>query len=192
MYRMSRGGDFHLPKTTTAPGAERGALDNCWTGWALEQKSIQIPCFQAEDGKEVPITSTPVSLNNKNNFFYVPIIFDPLSTHEGNIDGSAIRVLCQFTRTSDGTLLWPDKNTPYQLLPQSGSKYAYIFFPLQNRNTGHLRWQTGVSYHYTVTIRTQGTLPSAQSEIQKKSSPQSLHSGTDRSNDISVVETAWN
>ena len=32
MYRMSRGGDFHLPKTTTAPGAERGALDNCWTG----------------------------------------------------------------------------------------------------------------------------------------------------------------
>lgn len=192
MYRMSRGGDFHLPKTTTAPGAERGALDNCWTGWALEQKSIQIPYFQAEDGKEVPITSTPVSLNNKNNFFYVPIIFDPLSTHEGNIDGSAIRVLCQFTRTSDGTLLWPDKNTPYQLLPQSGSKYAYIFFPLQNKNTGHLRWQTGVSYHYTVTIRTQGTLPSAQSQIQKKSSPQSLHSGTDRSNDISVVETAWN
>ncbi len=115
-----------------------------------------------------------------------------MSTHEGNIDGSAIRVLCQFTRTSDGTLLWPDKNTPYQLLPHTGSKYAYIFFPLQNRNTGHLRWQTGVSYHYNVTIRTQGTLSSAQSAIQKKSSPRSPLSGTDRSNDISVVETGWN
>lgn len=192
MYRMSRGGDFHFPKATTAPGAGRGALDNCWTNWALEQKSMQIPYFQADDGMEVPLTSTPVSLQNKNNFFYVPIIFDPMDVHEGNITGSAIRVLCQFTNTADGTLIWPNNDTPYQLLPFSGSKYAYIFFPLQNKNTGHLRWQTGISYHYTITVRTQGSLPSSESAIKQKSSPQPPHSGTNRGNDISVVETDWN
>lgn len=192
MYRMSRGGDFQFPKTTTAPEAGRGALDNCWTDWALEQKSIQIPYFQADDGMEVPLTSTPVSLQNKNNFFYVPIIFDKMETHDGNITGSAIRVLCQFTNTADGTLIWPNKDTPYQLLPFSGSKYAYIFFPLQNKNTGHLRWQSGISYHYTITVRSQGTLPSSEADAKKKSSPQSLHPGANRSNDISVVETGWN
>ena len=115
-----------------------------------------------------------------------------MDVHEGNITGSAIRVLCQFTNTADGTLIWPNKDTPYQLLPFSGSKYAYIFFPLQNKNTGHLRWQTGISYHYTITVRTQGSLPSSESAIKQKSSPQAPHSGTNRGNDISVVETDWN
>lgn len=192
MYRMSRGGDFQFPKTTTAPGAQRGALDQYWTNWALEQKSIQIPYFQADNGKEVPVSSTPASLQNKNNFFYVPIIFDPMEVHEGNISGSAIRVLCQFTNSADGTLLWPDKDTPYQLLPFTGSKYAYIFFPLQNKHTGHLRWHSGVSYRYTVTIRTQGSLPSSQSGAKKKPSPWPSLSGTGHSNDILVEESPWN
>ena len=69
---------------------------------------------------------------------------------------------------------------------------AYIFFPLQNKNTGHLRWQSGISYHYTITVRSQGTLPSSEADAKKKSSPQSLHPGANRSNDISVVETGWN
>lgn len=162
LYDVAGSGTFMLPKESTTDRTDTDQFKNCWYHHLSNRYQI-VPYFQSGDGQEVPLTTLPARLCTGNNYFYIPIPFEPVKENNGYIAGTAIRVLCKLIRTEDGQRIWPNQFTPYQLLGPGGlnSGYAYIYFPLLDERLDHSEWLPGYDYHYTVRILKQGTLPTS-------------------------------
>lgn len=161
LYNVSTGGEFYFPDFSTTAG--HPDIDACWPEYISDQAHGMFPYYKAAEGRALKITDVPKSLDNQGNVFLVPFIFPPLHENNGHIAGSAIRLTCRFVSPTTGKIIWPDKDTPYQLLPDANNReWGYIFFPLQDdsRTSG---WRPGMNYNYRLTIAQAGTLPALSS-----------------------------
>lgn len=193
LFNVCTNSTFFFPKESTYPRDEIGQLNGCWADWTQSNANDTVAFFISENPEGVRVDSIPYSIGNQDNIFYIPHVFRPLLENNGYISGSGIRILCKVTNRESGQQIWPNRDTPYQLVPQQwGYRWAYIFLPLSdtslpsdhNRN----RWLPGHHYNYNIRIRQEGVLPPV---------PQSAASGKYRRipasglNDIEVTTSPY-
>lgn len=161
LYNVCVGGEFYFPDFSTPAG--HPDIDGCWPTYISDQAHGMFPYYIADEGRALRLTDRPQHIDNQGNIFLIPFTFPPLHENNGHIAGSAIRLTCRFVSPATGEIIWPDKETPYQLLPDANNRdWGYIFFPLQDdsRTSG---WRPGMNYNYRLTIAQAGTLPALSS-----------------------------
>lgn len=168
LYNMNLGGTFYFPFFNTLPG--HPPIDNCWANWVDAQARGMFPYYVADNGDAYELTSERADLDNQGNIFLVPFKFPPMQESNGYISGTAIRLTCRFISKATGEKVWPNADTPYQLLPNNTNReWGYIFFPLQDSSRSQ-SWLPGIDYHYHLTVAQEGLLPVNDSTATRSTS----------------------
>lgn len=155
---------FFFPKGSTYPRDEIGQLEGCWADWTQSNANDTIAFFISDSPEGLSVDTIMKSIGNQDNIFYIPHTFRPLMENNGYITGSGIRILCKVVSKATGKQIWPDKDTPYQLIPnQWAYKWAYMYFPLSDTSLPsddyRNKWRPGYHYNYNIRIRKHGELP---------------------------------
>ena len=197
MFNVCSKSTFFFPRGSTFPQDQIGQLDDSWAAWTQDNANDTIPFFISENPEGIAVDSVLRSIGNQDNRFYIPYTFRTLAESNGHITGSGIRMLCKIVDNASGRQIWPDRDTPYQLIPQQWSyKWAYIFLPLGDSSVPETdtrnRWRPGYNYNYRIHINRQGTLPPP---LRRESEATDFRAaegcGMDQNNSISVEATPY-
>lgn len=189
LFNVCRRSTFLFPKESTYPQNQTGQLDGCWADWTQSNANDTIAFFISNEPLGTPVDTSVTSIGNQDNIFYIPYTFIPLIENNGYITGSGIRILCKTISDDTGKQIWPNENTPYQLVPsQWGGKWAYIFFPLADSDkpadSDRNKWRPGYHYNYRIHIHHEGTLPPSPNQ---KPAPAAARSSGSVSNSLEVI-----
>lgn len=160
-------GDYTIPLKTTVKDEPADEISDAWEVYNMSATRYDL--FATERATELlTLSSDPFSISGMAEFF-IPVMFNPLTTDGGYLHGSSIEVAYQLYSRATGHKIWPTEDTDKNLLVQNMEGWGAARFPLLN-NTPEGRWYAGREYHYDISIKGPASLNLSRSSAEEGNS----------------------